>query len=113
MVNGNDDGNPKLPTFSYPEVQSKTRLELQTKTKISWWRRKSWAFRTWIFVSTIWIVCVFLYIQLFEPWGNSYGLVKEGVRRGMGDREYMQMYSLYGLPLLGGAILWAYNRLVK
>ena len=66
------------------------------------WRRKSKAFRVWVFGSFFWAVGTLLYIWLVEPYGSR-----------MNDDEVWHMFSVMIVPpLFLGAVWFGYKRFV-
>lgn len=72
----------------------------------SWWRDKSKAFRVWVFGSAVWALLVLLFFVVFDP--HNYGAWEY-----MSGSDYLQMYCIMAMPLIGGAIKLLYDRLVK
>jgi len=71
------------------------------------WRRQSKAFRTWAFAGVCWLIGVFLFVFLMEPYGNG----------GLSDMEPSDFLHMLGVmlipPLFFGGAWFGYKRFVE
>lgn len=79
---------------------------VSTNKETNWWRTKSTAFRKWAFLSLVWAISVVFFVGIFDPFDN-------GAWRYMDDEEYIQMFTVMILPLLGGFLLHIYIKFVR
>ncbi|MDB4173140.1 hypothetical protein N9748_00815 [bacterium] len=70
------------------------------------WRRRSKAFRAWVFGSFFWAVGVLLFVLLVEPYRFRYGILS--------DHDLLHMFSVMIVPpIFFGAAWFGYKRFVK
>lgn len=98
---------PNLESVSNEKKQS-TLVSGQDDVinRSGWWRSKSRIFRIWVFSSSIWIVLVFLFVLIFDPFNN-------GEWRYMNGDEYTKMFFVMAIPILAGGLTYLYEKLVK
>lgn len=88
------------------ESKGRTIKPVSGRASNNWWRNRSKQFRAWVFGSIVWIIFVFLYALVFEPFGYD-GLSYMDVE------QFFQMFFIMAAPLLAGGIKYAYDKIVK
>lgn len=68
----------------------------------AWWRTLNAPVRGWIFLSGAWVLLVWTAVMIFEPFGSE-----------LYSEEYTKLFFIMCLPLIGGGIKFAYDRVVK
>ena len=69
-----------------------------------WWRSRSRLFRLWVFGSVVWGALVLLVAAIFDPFDREYADEPQ---------VWAKIIFILALPLVGGALKYAYDRLVK
>lgn len=102
------------------QISHKRRLDISAETlrfakivakipgqkRPSWWRRQSGKVRTWIFVSVVWAIGVFVILAVFDPLGV-------GDWDWADDLDYLKAGLLMLLPAIAGVLKWAYEKSVR
>ena len=105
-------------TRDNPDISSEQRRELRElgqkfkksseklkADRLGWWRTKSKLFRLWAFGSILWLILVFLFILVFNPFGRYLGNLDE--------EEILQMVFVMVIPIAAGGIKYIYDKHVK
>jgi hypothetical protein len=87
------------------ETEQAQRMEQIDPNRPNWWRRRSHNFRRWIFGSVIWVVFVFLFVAIFDPFTNGSWYYME-------DDEYNKMFFTMSIPWIAGGIKYLYEKFV-
>jgi hypothetical protein len=99
-----------LPEHATSSLASETELAQRNEPtdpdRPNWWRRRTHDFRRWIFGAVTWVVLVFLFVVMFDPFNN-------GSWSYMDDDDYSKMYFTMSIPWLAGGIKYLYDKFVK
>ena len=86
-------------------LRMKTVFESATTKQQNWWRALDPKTRAWIFATIVWIMAVFAYSYLFDPFDV-------GGWDDIGDEEYHRLIAVASLPIFIGLVCHAYRRWV-
>lgn len=99
-----------LPEHAISALASESELAQRTEPidpdRPNWWRRRSHNFRRWIFGSVTWVVSVYLFVAIFDPFNNGSWSYMDG-------DDYNKMFFTMSIPWLAGGIKYLYEKFVK